>query len=300
MRGILVLTRTLGDVVLGNVLAKNIKLQYPDIKLDYVVEEGYKDLIVCSPHISKVIQIKNTREGFDHILTLVSSKEYEHVFFAQQTSVVDNNWHQYEDTRHQHLIDFYASRCGVKLIDRKLELTSDENIVLNVKDYKRPVIVMHNRTLADVKNWSYFGELAKRYVDSGATVLQFGKGDEDTIENAIKESYSLSEIMAFFDRKRCDMFVGLDSGLTYVAAAFNVPTISIQGATVSETSGAYGDNVLTLVAEQNDKCRIERRDIRCHGILNGVCKYGEKCIDTFTAERVFSMSKGVLHGKVNY
>ena len=61
-------------------LVKNIKLKYPNIELDYVVEENYKPLVQFNPNIKNVITIKDTNKEWDDVLKLLTSREYDEVF----------------------------------------------------------------------------------------------------------------------------------------------------------------------------------------------------------------------------
>lgn len=287
-KGILILTRTLGDVVLGNVLAKNIKLQFPDIELDYVVEENYKPLIESSPYIKNIHIVKSTFEEWDDILKFIVNGMYDKVFVAQQTSGIDNSWHQTSKYGKSHLLSFYAKRCGIKIIDPKLELNiSDKLINDSINKLSHPIVAIHTTTLADVKNWSKFVELVKVLKEQNFSVIQLGSNTDVKIEGVdLKPDLSLKEIMQFLNEKLCDIFIGLDSGLSYVAAAFNIPVVALYGATIPETSGVYGDTVSIIFSDNLDECKKVRNNIRCHGIVDGKCQFKAKCIDRISVDQV--------------
>lgn len=295
MKGVICLTKTIGDIVLGNVLVKNIKLKYPDIELDYIVEEKYIDLVIYNPHIKNVFPLGN----WDKVLKVISDPKYDKVFFAQQTSAWDNCWHQKEEDRNQHLLDFYAKRCDIELIDRKLEIFA-ESLPSPISTLSHPVIAIHTKTLADVKDWSKFSELATVLKErTGGAVVQLAAPTDPEIPGAHKISLPLKGVISFFKEKCCNVFIGLDSGLSYIAASFDVPSVILQGATIPLTSGPYGPNVVNLFSQPHEQCIKERKGIRCHGIDGGKCKYGVKCINKITVENIIKEVTNILKGGNN-
>lgn len=284
-KGIICLTRTVGDVVLGNVLVKNIKLQYPDIELDYIVEKKYEDLIKYNPNISNTISVDNTDNEFDNILKLVSSNKYDYVFFPQQTNAIDNSWHQTPQYGKGHILNFYAKRCGIKIQDYKIKLYTD-NVLLELPPFKHPNVWIHTTTLADVKDWDRFGELVFELQKLDINVYQIGLPSDKIISGIPLITLPIKDVMSVFKQGLCDLFIGLDSGLSYIAAAFDVPQICIMGATISETSAPFGDNVTVLLSDTLKECREKRNNTRCHGISGGKCEFGSKCINKITVSQV--------------
>ena len=285
-RGIVCLTRTLGDTVIGNVLVKNIKLSNPKIELDYIVEQTYADLVQYNPYISNVIPISSTEKDWDTVLSTICSSQYDKVFFAQQTSGWDNNWHQRIETRNSHLLDYYAERCNVNITDRKLELFVEDCLVPSLTADSSKTIAIHTQTLANVKDWSKFSDLVAYLKSLGYDIVHFVRSGEQHIDGSVRAELSIKQVMNFFKQHLCKSFVGLDSGLSYISAAFGVTTIVIQGATIPVTSGPWGNNVIHIVGNANEDCIKNRNNVRCHGILNGNCNFGSKCIDNVTVDEV--------------
>ncbi len=294
-KGIICLTRTVGDIVLGNVLVKNIKRQFPDIALDYVVEKKYEDLIKFNPNINELIIVENTENEYDTILKLISDTKYQRVFFPQQTNAIDNSWHQSLQFGKSHLLNFYAKRCNIKILDYKIELFTDNQIspVLNFQN-RRPNIWIHTTTLADVKDWDRFGELVYELKNLKLNVYQIGLPTDKRITDVPLIEASLLTIMKYFQHNECDLFIGLDSGLSYIASAFNVPQICIMGATIPETSAPYGDNVIIILSDNLKECREKRSNIRCHGISGGKCEFGNKCINKIQVSQVVDKVKNIM------
>ena len=282
MKGILVLTKTLGDVILGNVLVKNIKLSYPDIELDYVVEKRYSSLIKFNPDIKECIEVGKTEMAWDEILKMVAFG-YDEVFFPQQVCVEDNVWHQEDRYRFQHLVDFYANRCDIKLKDRKLKIYFENEEVEHLEGKKK--VICHTTTLGKAKNWTKFEELGKVLRDLGFTVYQIGLGTDVSMKLEekydLRDKFSLLKLLSLLS-KECDCFVGLDSGVSYMSAAIGKPTICILGASVPQTSGPYGENVKYLFSKTRGECEAKR----CHSLYNE-CKFKSPCIDNISVGEVF-------------
>lgn len=259
MKDVVVLTRTLGDVVLGNVLAHNIKLQFPDSELDYIVESRYADILLGNPAISGVVPIRETRSEWDDVLHKISNGSYRHVFLPQQTTREDNIWHQVEKHRHQHLVDFYAKRCGIRLSDRRLIVFPQLKDGDPVAD--KGTVVVHARTLVPSKDWAHFGEFVIRLREKGVRVVQVGTSEDSTVpsDEDLRGKLSLRQLIVYL--KSCSAFVGLDSGISYLAAAVGIPTYVIQGPTIPETSGPFGPNVVNLLSPTRKECET----VRCHG-----------------------------------
>ncbi|MEK6881263.1 MAG: hypothetical protein AABY22_16700 [Nanoarchaeota archaeon] len=92
-KGLGILTRTLGDVCIGNTLSKGIKAKYPDIELDWIVEARYKDILEGNPDIKNIITIEETGKDWDKVLRMAACDGYDKVFMFQQVNSVDNMWH---------------------------------------------------------------------------------------------------------------------------------------------------------------------------------------------------------------
>lgn len=294
-KGVICLTRTLGDVVIGNVLVKNVKLRHPELELDYIVEDKYSALLEDNPNIANLIKLKSTYEEWDKVLQMFAFGKYDKIFIPQQASATDNSWHQNPQYNDKHLLSFYAERCGIQIVDPKLELfVSDFDLGNKIPD-KHPLVCLHTKTLADAKDWSGFTELSSILRNElGLKVVQLGLPTDTPILGVEKLNLSLKELMLFFKKGYCDLFIGLDSGLTYMATAFEVPLIALYGATLVRTSGVYGKNVHTISSEQNEECKRKRGGIRCHGINGGKCFLDFPCINNITVNQVVEKVREVI------
>lgn len=280
-----ILYRTLGDVVLCNTLAKEIKKKYPESHLTWYVNEEYAEVITFSPDIDEIACPPNK----DFILKEVSSGIYDEVFWFAQETVEDNIWHQVDKYRHQHLVDFYAQRCGFKITERreymypqKQDFTTVDAILAERKIPTEKMCAIHTATLVPSKNWDKFLFLYKELKLSDYAVLQVG-GLKDVFVVSEAEDFrkqvSLNQLAALLSR--CKFFVGLDSGVSYISSAMDIPTYVLMGPTIPTTSGPIGSKVKPLVATVGKECEV----IRCHGN----CKLNNPCINNIPLKAILNV-----------
>jgi len=288
MKVMLVLVRTLGDVILINNLVDGILKKFGKAEIDVYINEQYKCLIDRNKKISTIYTEKDWFSCWDKIIDIVSTGKYDEVMIPQQLNSEDNVWHQLEEYRHQHLVDFYLQRCRLpnRTKDEKLQIystVSDEVDVQkfislnNIANY----IVIHTTTLAPGKNWSKFQELTNVLLSEGIQVVQVGGKTDKLIEGVFdaRELLTIPQLGLLADR--AINFIGLDSGLSYVAAASGAKVIVIQGSTIPKTSGPWGDNVTNIVSKTLPECM----NLRCHGN----CRFPTgKCIDLISIDEVLS------------
>lgn len=291
MKGLGVLIRTLGDCVLINVLARNIKLMYPDMELFWALEEKYREIVDFNPDIeSRKIVLQDTAKDWDALLT--EAVFYDKVFMFQQLRPEDGTWHQKDETRFQNLVDFYASRGNIELVDRKLYWHFDPECQVPVLKEGAKVFI-HTTTLGAAKNWDRFGALVKEFQSNGILVYQIGLSSDISVgvesEYDLRSKFSLQQVAKLL-KDNCSCFVGLDSGLSFMAAAVGIPTVVIYGASIPLTSGPWGSNVISIEPESKpSECMIKP----CHALWNS-CVKGSKCINSISVDTVLKVVSEIL------
>ena len=296
----LVLCRTLGDCVLIHNLIDGITKKYGDAEIDVYVDEAYKDVVFGNPKISKIFAAPFWLSNWGAILKLITGDVYDDVLIPQQLHQEDTIWHQLEHLRHQHLVDYYLTRSRLPKRSPTEELQlyiSEHDIgvvdkILEVNKLGKYVVV-HTTSGVPTKDWDKFPELVHNLIKAGISVVQIGSlkdKDANTQEEDEKffdtrEKLTLSQAGALCKKAIC--FVGLDSGLSFIAAATKTPTIVLQGSTVPETSGPWGKNVINILSTTLPQCE----EIRCH--TN--CRYPKtgKCINNIEVVTVLEAIKEV-------
>jgi len=279
MKGVLTILRTLGDTVLINTLVRNIKIRYPELELTVLVGHEYREIVEGNPGVKSLVSL----QSWDDCLREMACNGYQKVFCPYQVTREDNLWHQIEKYRHQHLVDFYAQRCGIELKERKLLVFPKFMEGDPIPD--EGTIAVHTMTLVQSKNWVGMGELICRLKAKGARIVQIGLAGDHGVESHVdlRGKLSLRQVMGYLSR--CKAFVGLDSGISYLAAAVGIPTYVILGPTVPITSSPYGENVVHLLSPTRTECEV----IRCHGN----CRYAEQepngsCVNRLQVSDVMS------------
>ena len=80
-----------------------------------------------------------------------------------------------------------------------------------------------------------------------------------------------------------DLVIGVDSGLTHLAAAYGVPTVALYGSTEAERTGARGPNALSLQSDFDcSPCRS--RDC----VYTGAADVQPACYERLPPDRVWA------------
>ena len=274
MKICLVLLRTFGDVILGNTLVDNLKLKYPDAEITYLVEDKYKELVQYNPNVKEV----RCPKSWDEVLFTLAHEQWDKVCMAHQTSYVDNMWHHCEPYRRGHLIDFYAYRIGLELETLKRDIVFYPNPNAQPMQLQPNALAIHTTTLVPSKNWNKFNDMMPYLTTKGYKVYQFGMPTDMPVVGAEDLRGKLTPSEIFQTLKQCEYFIGLDSGLSYLATAAGCKVTCIMGPTIPITSGPYGENVRKIVSPTRPECQAQR----CHGN----CRYNASCISNVTVETV--------------
>ena len=230
----------------------------------------------------------------DQIFMEMVNGGYDKIFAPYQVRVECNVWHQFEDTRNQHLLDFYWKRMGMHSIIEEREcyiFPYEKNFKASESFFsgtEKRYVALHSTTGVPTKDWPYFNDLSEELsaaLPSDAVIVQVGARGDKIINGAIdlRGRFELLDLAAFLSR--CSVFVGLDSGLSYMADAMKTPTIVIQGSTDPVTSGPISSRVLHLFAKETgyDDCQV----IRCH--MN--CRHEVNCNTRITVPMVIEKIK---------
>lgn len=120
------------------------------------------------------------------------------------------------------------------------------------------VVFLHGTTWAS-KHWpeTYWDELARLAVASGYQVyLPWGNAEEKARADRIAESNDQVEVLPGLNLQQMTSVlahaagvIGVDSGLIHLAAALDVPGVTLYGSTSSELTGTLGPRQRCLQAE---------------------------------------------------
>ena len=278
MRCMLVLCRTLGDVILANSLARDIKEYYGnDTEIEYYCNREYHELVRYNPDFSVINTSENWLPEWEKVLEKVINEKYIKVMIPQQLQHEDTIWHQMNYLRHQHLLNYYQLRCGLPVKKTPLIFYPDKQ---KTDGMPGNYFIVHCKSGNPDKDWRYFPEIIDRLRQNGYDTYQVGgEGDNCIVDPQfnLTGKYSFSEIWHLI--KWSKGFIGLDSGLSMLAQTTGVKCFTLYGPTLPKTSGAYGDNVHAIVSPPCETCR----PIRCHAH----CRSKPNCIDRLTIDMVW-------------
>lgn len=162
---------------------------------------------------------------------------------------------------------------------------------------KRPLIAIHPGTSQKTryKRWmpDRYAQLSDRLVrDLGATVLFTWGPDELNWAKAIQEEMkepsilgphtgSITQLAEVF--RRCDLYVGGDTGPMHVASMMGIPVVAIFGPTYPEVNAPFGRN------------RLVRKDVKCNPCRNRDCEE-LTCLKAVAVDDVFQAVNDLLCG----
>ncbi|MFC1811246.1 lipopolysaccharide heptosyltransferase II [Thermodesulfobacteriota bacterium] len=167
---------------------------------------------------------------------------------------------------------------------------------LGISKSDRLVGINPSATFGPAKQW--FSDRYARLSDKiqevfGARVIFFGGPEDQVLGKIISQitrhppidlcgKTDLGEAMALI--QQCNLFITNDSGLMHVAAALDVPLISIFGSTNPVTTGPW-----------SSRSRIVRVPIECSPCLKPECPEEHlSCMDRIGVDKVFEAVKEML------
>ena len=278
------LLRTLGDVVLGTTLVHEYRRVHPDAAITWFVNEPYDQLLVGNPDVAAVRTSSDW--AWDALFFEMARGGWDAVVAPYQMRPEDGLWHQDPATRHQHLLDFYWRRMGMHdpIIERRsgwlYPSDADRSRAASLVSFDQPRIAVHTTTGVPTKDWPAFDALVEACRQAGYACVQVGAAADRRAAGAIdlRGKFTLLELAAFLGQ--CAAFVGLDSGVSYMADAMGCPSVILQGSTDPVTSGPIGPTVTHLFAPETGYADCQT--VRCHT----TCRHERNCITIITVDQV--------------
>lgn len=292
MKIMFVMLRTMGDVILGTTICRELKHEFPGCEIHFYVNKTYGSLLQNNPYIDVVKEMDTV--FVDPVFMEMTTQEFDRIYAPYQARGECNMWHQQEATRHQHLVDFYWMRMGFhrKIEDRECYLFPNEEDFKEAESkisFDVPRIAIHTTSGVETKDWKKFDELVEEFRKNGYGVIQVGGSQDVLAKGAIdlRDKLSFMQLAALLSK--CAVFIGLDSGISYMADAMKTPTIVIQGSTDPVTSGPISKRVIHLFAKETGyaDCQI----VRCH--VN--CRHEVNCNTRITPGMVMAEAEKILN-----
>ena len=167
---------------------------------------------------------------------------------------------------------------------------------------EKPYVVFIHSTSWTSKNWPehYWRELAERATVAGfSVVLPWGSEAECERSHKIAEGVANAFVLpklSISDKasiiSRASATVGLDTGLSHIAAALDVPSVALYGATDPNMCGTIGKNQIQMTSEF--EC------VNCHDTICSFTKSAFKpaCFEAMTPDSVWRQLEQLLGASV--
>ena len=307
----------IGDCVMITPSFRNLIDCYKNIDITVIGPESTIQLLKHHPNVNSVYPIeKNTlktigfisslKKNFDIFISFRSSLRtsiFKSFIKASKKYQFNKNLfrsgHQVEKYS-----DFINSITGIEKIPKKLELFNSQES-LKVKHTKGQIMIGINPGAAfgSAKRWTREGfiETSIRLSRFGQIVIFGGRSEIDLcnlIENALKDNNvdnfrnlggktDIDSLM--IEISNLNLFITGDSGPMHIAAAFQIPTISIFGPTISQETSQW----------KNKFTRIINKNLECQPCMKRSCPLKHhNCMELIKSDEVFEESLKLL-GKIN-
>jgi heptosyltransferase-2 len=256
---------SLGDILLTTPLVRSLKNKYPQILIDFLLRDEYKDVYKNNPYINKIFAF--SREVSSLPKDLLSTK-YDLVVDLQnnfRSSGIRKKLNMKEVRIFNKrtldkflLVKFKINRLKnaeqisvryAKALDN-FELDNDgldiftgsTKSLISGKERKYIGIAPGSRHFTKMWPKDYYINLANKLNDEDFTVVLFGGNDDkkicEEISKAVLGSIDLSNdddlLSTAANMKECRAVVCNDSGLMHAACAVKVPVLAFLGSTVKE------------------------------------------------------------------
>lgn len=284
---LIVKTSSLGDVVHNLPVINDIRNHYPDIEIDWLVEESFADIPRLHPAVHHVIPVairrwrksllsRQTWRDISNLKRQLAAQSYDIVLDTQGliksgllTCLSNGQKHGYDkhsareplascfyDTKHkvsrtQHAVARNRALAALSLNYPVPDNLPDYGIQAAATDLplKMPCVVGLHGTSRDSKLWptehwiSLGRELAKQQLNlllpwASDAELQRAQHIAGTLDNAtVLPKQSINQLAAIISQARAA--IGVDTGLSHLSVALNIPTIAIYTDTNPALTGVY-------------------------------------------------------------
>lgn len=320
MRILVILPNWLGDAVMATPAIELLAKYYPNARFTFVGSfvsiEALKYHPLCenaiidetkkaSNRIKATYQLAKKLGSFD---MAISFRNQIHASLLLKLTgtvicIAKKSWHSALLLSHtptikadKHLSIQY-SELGMINTDAWDKVTPKLKLYIEPKRFDKPTMGINaGATYGSAKRWypERFAQVAAEFSDKYEIII-FGGPSEVEMAEEIESHLLASNITNFVnlagktDIKElcsliggCSLFITNDSGPMHVAAAYNVPTISIFGPTKHQETSQW----------MNEKGIIVRHDMECSPCMRRECPLGHhECMKSITATEVIEAVK---------
>ncbi len=300
MKIALVRLSALGDIVFALEAAALLKQKYDGVHITWIVDERFKEVVENSPFVDEIVSLSLKPLSLANIISsikkLKSLGRFDVVYDLQGlvksglvTVFLDSPkkiGFSFKSAREGLASLFYTSKVVSayqrNIMDRYVDLlgfgdASNKPCLLGFGaklekklDKKNILINMSASKANKIYPWEKMQEVIAAFRDANIMVLG-GK-------TATLPTMNLDEIKALI--ASCDLVIGGDTGITHMAWAMNVPSITIFGATPHERNAVATSKNLMIGAKD--------------GVDASKLDYDDFIIATIEPSRIIEVAKGLL------
>ena len=266
-----------GDLIQSDGIFRTIKYSYSNANLILLTSSSYKDLMLLSPYVDKVIvddrfKFWNLRKIFQ-LINEIKILRFSHVFDLQNSQrtflykilLTSPIWVTTKRKDHpisglQGLVDMLIDN-GIqfnKILEPNIAwMANDISVLLKKKNIIGGYIVLipgSSKKHKD-KRWPYYKELAEKLLKEDFNVVSILGPDELDLENNIPgDKFSNLDLMDVAGIIKKSIFViGNDSGPSHIASCLRKPGIALFGPTTSATKSELSRKPFQILESKNLK-----------------------------------------------
>ncbi|MBT1075994.1 glycosyltransferase family 9 protein [Geobacter grbiciae] len=337
LKFLIVSLRYIGDVLLSTPLALSIKARYPDAVVDYAVFRGTEGILEKNRHVRHVHVLEPGRWNLEVLQTIwkkydiaIGSNPSDRTCIFTAVAAKSpycfsynrrNEWWKkifsncrFYDHSH-HIVPLLLTQLeplGIPPLYRVVMGYDDADVTyaqehIGGSDY----VVMHPYARKEYKHWNPFAwrELARLVRRATGSRVIFTRSpdprDDKLLESilqdvpdgvsALHRPYSLCQLAAALRASKG--YVGVDTVVTHMAAALDVPTVALFGPTMVSHWGPWPNDSRSLAPyapaggiQRNGCITVVQKDMECVPCNMEECSFDESgkivCLESLATNEV--------------
>jgi heptosyltransferase-1 len=259
------------------------------------LRENQYDMIIDAQGLLKSGIVSRIARGKRYGLDKQSIREPIASYFYQHKYTVSQSQHAVRRGR-----ELFSKIFGYELSNATPDYGIQGNDFFAAQEHKPYVLFLHGTTWA-TKHWpeSYWKSLIEKTTQSGISI-KLAWGNVKEFERATRLAEGIHEVEVLPKKTLLELaqiisnakaIVAMDTGLGHLAAALEVPTISLYGPTDPKLTGALGKSQIHLEAQF--PCAPCKQDV-CH--FKGPRIVEPACFSTIPPDMVFEKLESILKG----
>ncbi len=324
----------IGDVCYDLVVVKPLRINFPEARISFLTSPGAQNIVANTNGLDRVIvfdrkvtdqrifgrfpfMVSLRKEKFDLAIVFKSTSMHHFLGIPHVWSLRKYLGCKISDKK-RHVVDIYLDFLRFHRIDNPeavFELNtqsranfSDQFLAHNKISPGDKIVGICPLAAWSLKNWPVgkWNDLAQILADKyGFKVMAFGKSGNDVFSRSVLEKLSpgiisaidkttLVEALALI--KRCDFFIGPDSGLLHLASCMKVKTIGLYGATSKNFLYPYFHRHNIVASKAELPCMpCYPGNTPCQRVGKSLCG---QCMEAIEVEDVLAIIENRLAGPI--